>query len=336
MNGNDYAAPMTAERVLEHIDGVEVGSVYQRRRDVFDARLHGDMQRGISRLKDLDGAYVSDAIVLNGGYHDDDDAWYEIRYTGASPTADKDEKTKDLKASQSWDYRDNVALLRSYERGHRVRILRGSDGDKRYSPNKGYRYDGLYRITAVRTAVSVTSGPAGEPIEICQFILVRCPDAEQRPASSESVMEELPAFSDAEKFPDVRTVQVQRMDRDTAAARRIKNLYGGQCQTCGIRLVGANAKPYCQGAHLKPLAEPHKGPDVERNILCLCPNCHARLDIGAISIDTDWSVIERVPHGETRTTLPRLLLKPSHGLHQDYATYQREWWDTYLRAREGE
>ncbi|MFI6145872.1 YDG/SRA domain-containing protein [Streptomyces sp. NPDC051109] len=326
---------MTVERVVGHIDGIELGSVLPRRRDVFDARLHSDLQRGISKLKDDDGKLVSDAIVLNGGYLDDHDAWHEIRYTGASPDADKDPLTKRLKASQSWDYSDNAALKRSYDRGHPVRILRGFKGDGRYSPSEGYRYDGLYRITEARTAISGAPGLAGEPIEICQFTLERYPESDQELTTVELAAAELPGFTDEEKFPQTRTAKVQRMIRDTAAARRIKDLYGGQCQTCGIRLLGANARPYSQGAHLKPLAEPHRGPDVERNILCLCPNCHARLDIGAISIGEDWSVIERVPHGETRTTLSRLLMKKKHGLHPDYAAYQRDWWDSFERNRAG-
>lgn len=312
--------------------------MHLKRRNVFDARLHGDLQRGISTLKDSDGKLVSDAIVLNGGYHDDDDMWHEIRYTGASPDKEKDPITKHLLVSQSWDYPDNAALRRSFERGHPVRILRGFKGDARYSPREGYRYDGLYRITGVSTEISVTPGPVGEPIHICQFTLERHSEQEQGQGRTmvESAAAELAGIGDEEKFPQTSTTQVLRMMRDTAAARRIKDLYDGQCQTCGIRLVGANDEPYSQGAHLKPLAAPHKGPDVERNILCLCPNCHVRLDIGAISIDEDWSVIERVPHGTSRTTLPHLLLHKKHGLHQTYAAYQREWWDNFRRARGGE
>ncbi|WP_405492482.1 YDG/SRA domain-containing protein [Streptomyces sp. NBC_00096] len=324
---------MTVVRVVGHIDGIEPGSVLRRRRDVFDARLHGDLQRGISKLKDGDGALVSDAIVLNGGYLDDDDSWHEILYTGASPDADRDPQTKRLKVSQSWDYADNAALKLSYERGHPIRILRGHKGEDRYSPSEGYRYDGLYRITEARTGTSGMPGLAGEPISICQFVLERLPESDQELTTVERAIVELPGFSEVEKMPETRTIQVQRMVRDTAAARRIKDLYGGQCQTCGIQLVGANSRPYCEGAHLKPLAAPHKGPDVERNILCLCPNCHVRLDIGAISIGDDWSVIERVPPSGVRTTLPRLLMKKGHGLHQAYAAYQRDWWDSFERGR---
>ncbi|MFJ3924886.1 YDG/SRA domain-containing protein [Streptomyces sp. NPDC090022] len=328
---------MKAERVIGHIEGVVPGRVLERRTDVRDASLHSDTMRGISRLKDADGTYVSDAIVLSGGYLDDDDAWHQIRYTGASPDAEKHPETKQPMKNQSWDYRDNAALKLSWERKHPIRILRGHKGDARYSPRSGYRYDGLYVITAIRTATSQHAvGPAGEPIEICQFDLERLPEPAQELTQIEIAAAEVLGFGDGEKFPQTRTTQVQRMIRDTAAARRIKELYDGQCQTCGIRLVGAGAKPYSQGAHLKPLAAPHRGPDVERNILCLCPNCHVRLDLGAISFDDDWSVIDRAPEGEPRTTRPKLLMKKGHGLHPGYARYQREWWDKLWGETTGE
>ncbi|MER5931311.1 YDG/SRA domain-containing protein [Streptomyces sp. NPDC002054] len=327
---------MKAERVIGHIEGVVPGRRLRRRKDVFAASLHGDMQRGISQLKDADGAHVSDAIVLNGGYIDDDDEWHRIIYTGASPQVERDPTTKALTKSQRWDYRDNAALRRSYDRGHPIRILRGSEGDRRYSPSDGYRYDGLYAITAVRTALSKVPSLTGEPIQICQFELERLPTPAQELTPLEITAAEAFGFGDEEKFPATRTTQVQRMVRDAAAARRIKDLYGGQCQTCGIRLTGADAKPYSEGAHLKPLAAPHRGPDVERNILCLCPNCHVRLDLGVISFTDDWSVIERRPEGTAPTTLPKLLLKKGHGLHSSYARYQREWWDKLWSDSAGE
>ncbi|MFF3504936.1 YDG/SRA domain-containing protein [Streptomyces sp. NPDC003247] len=164
-----------SERVVGHIEGVVPGELFPGRVAVRDAKLHGDNMRGISRLKAEDGAYVADAIVLNGGYVDDEDGWVWVRYTGASPDKDKAQDGKSLLRSQSWDYRDNAALKLSYERGHHVRIIRGYKGDARYSPGKGYRYDGLYVITAIRTAISRMSAPDGSLIEICQFDLERLP-----------------------------------------------------------------------------------------------------------------------------------------------------------------
>ncbi|MFJ9377788.1 YDG/SRA domain-containing protein [Streptomyces sp. NPDC101455] len=167
---------MEIERVIGHVEGVDVGAVFHRRLDVMRAKLHRTNQKGISWLADEDGSEVGDAVVLNGGYEDDEDHWTWVRYTGASPDKDKDEKTKSLLRSQSWTYRDNAALKRSYERSHPVRVIRGYGGDSRYSLSDDYRYDGLYKITAVRTAVSKSTAPDGSKIEICQFDLARLPD----------------------------------------------------------------------------------------------------------------------------------------------------------------
>ncbi|MFI6035644.1 YDG/SRA domain-containing protein [Streptomyces sp. NPDC051315] len=338
------------ERVIGHIDGVVPGEVFPGRAEVRAANLHSANMRGISRLKDKDGTYVADAIVLNGGYVDDEDGWTWVQYTGASPDKDKAKDGKSLLRSQSWEYPDNAALKVSFERGYHVRIIRGYKGDERYSPGQGYRYDGLYEITAMRTAISKVPAPDGSPIEICQFDLERlsAPEQELTPAER-SVAEMLgrqevlldteaePADGDHdnagqsgepadwEKFPTTRATRVQRIVRDAATVRRIKALYDHECQMCGLRLVGPDDKPYSEGAHIKPLGAPHKGPDVERNILCLCPNCHVRLDIGAVVIDEDWSIIVRTGmFGDGLRA--KLKMHQKHKVHEEYVRYHRELW----------
>ncbi|NLU99268.1 hypothetical protein B6N13_14395 [Marinomonas sp. UCMA 3892] len=46
-----------------------------------------------------------------------------------------------------------------------------------------------------------------------------------------------------------------------------------------------------EAAHIKPLGQPHNGPDVESNILCLCPNHHVLFDNGGFTIADDLSLI---------------------------------------------
>lgn len=326
---------MGNERVVGHIVGVSPGETFPRRRQLFDEKMHGDLQRGISRMKDEDGSWVSDAIVLNGGYEDDEDEWYTVRYTGASPDEDKYEegRVKKLKRSQSWDYQDNDALKLSYERGYPIRVIRGHGGDKRYSPGNCYRYDGLYEITEIRTAVAKSAAPDGSQIEICQYDLARLPEDLQEVTSLESrTIAELRRKAaeeedrlQVEKFPERRLSQIQRIVRDNKLTRRIKKLYEDECQLCGLRLVGADGKSYSEGAHIKPLGNPHGGPDVEPNILCLCPNCHVRLDIGAIVIEDDWSIVARAGlfDPNLRTKLKR---HGSHKVHPEYVRHHREWW----------
>ncbi|MEN8650200.1 YDG/SRA domain-containing protein [Streptomyces sp. 21So2-11] len=321
---------MGSERKIGHIAGVVPGAVLHRRIDVQRAKLHGDMQRGISKLRDVDGKLVGDAIVLNGGYVDDEDEWTSIRYTGASPDKDRDPVTKALLRDQDWAYDDNAALKLSYERKHQVRIIRGYNGDRRFSLHDNYRYDGLYEISEIRTAVSKTPAPDGRGIKICQFDLKRLPDAKQELTALEQQVAEILSFDEPEKFPETSTTQVQRLVRDTAAARRIKDLYGGQCQVCETRVIGPDDVVHGEGAHVKPLGRPHGGPDVERNILCLCPNCHVRLDIGAISVADDQTIIDRVQDESLGAEPRKLMSRKGHEVHLDYIRYQREWWDAKL------
>ncbi|MCL3996579.1 YDG/SRA domain-containing protein [Streptomyces lavenduligriseus] len=343
------------ERKIGHIEGIAPGAEFHRRVQVKRNSLHSDTMRGISKLVDDDGSYIADAIVLHGGYQDDHDDWDTIRYTGASPDADKYEVkgVPRLRRSQSWDYADNAALKRSYERGHPVRVIRGWKGDSRYSPVDCYRYDGLYLVTDIRTAVAQSPAPDGTPIKICQFDLKRLPEDRQDPTALEGQITDLLERRDAaleegpehegiadepdeqvdreeepaqqEKFPETRLTRVQRLIRDNAVIRNVKRLHGGECQVCGLRLLGPNGKPYSEGAHIRPLGKPHRGPDVEPNVLCLCPNCHVGLDIGAFVIDDDWSIVVRAGAFGANVR-PKLKRRPQHKIHLDYVRYHREWW----------
>lgn len=322
------------ERRIGHIDGIAPGAEFPRRQQVHDNNLHGNTVRGISWLADEDGSDVADAIVLHGGYDDDEDGWTRVQYTGASPDREryKDKGVTKLRCSQSWAYQDNAALKRSYERGHHIRVIRGWKGDPRYSPINCYRYDGLYEITDIRTALSKWPAPDGSPVEICQFDLKRLPDGLQDPTSVEQQIadlldqqEESELPPQEETFPKTRSARIQRLVRDAAVPRNVKELYDGECQACGLRLVGPDEKPYSEGAHIRPLGSPHCGPDVEPNVLCLCPNCHVRLDIGAIVIADDWSIIVRAG-ALGGNVLPKLMVKKQHKVHLDYIRYHRKHW----------
>jgi hypothetical protein len=75
-----------------------------------------------------------------------------------------------------------------------------------------------------------------------------------------------------------------RILRDTAKSRRVKALHGFKCQVCGKTIELSDGSRYAEGHHIQPLGGEHKGPDVDGNILCLCPNHHAELDLGVSAI----------------------------------------------------
>ncbi|WP_075491929.1 HNH endonuclease [Enterococcus thailandicus] len=85
--------------------------------------------------------------------------------------------------------------------------------------------------------------------------------------------------------PERIKTMVNRIIRDTALIKRIKSKYNNQCQICGENIKLPNGKYYSEGHHLKKLGGIHQGPDVEENIIILCPNHHVEFDYGIIAID---------------------------------------------------
>ena len=84
--------------------------------------------------------------------------------------------------------------------------------------------------------------------------------------------------------PDRVAVNVYRILRDTALARRVKNMHDFECQICGHTITLQDGSSYAEAHHIKPLGSPHNGPDSIDNILCLCPNHHVELDYGIAAI----------------------------------------------------
>jgi len=79
--------------------------------------------------------------------------------------------------------------------------------------------------------------------------------------------------------------QVSRLIRNTKVTQLVKSNYDGMCQLCGYRLEIAPGKYYCEGHHLRPVGKPHSGDDCVENVICVCPNCHVRLDYSLVEID---------------------------------------------------
>ncbi|MEZ0385612.1 MAG: HNH endonuclease, partial [Verrucomicrobium sp.] len=59
--------------------------------------------------------------------------------------------------------------------------------------------------------------------------------------------------------------------------------------------------------HLRPLGREHRGSDTQNNLICVCPNCHTKLDYGCVRIE-----------------LSGMRVAPSHGLAQASVDYHNE------------
>lgn len=84
---------------------------------------------------------------------------------------------------------------------------------------------------------------------------------------------------------DRNRIEINRVIRDTYLVKKVKRLCQFQCQICGNRLQIGDEEFYSEVHHIRPLGDPHNGPDTLENMLCVCPNCHVQLDYGAIPIN---------------------------------------------------
>lgn len=110
-----------------------------------------------------------------------------------------------------------------------------------------------------------------------------------------------------------RLVNVKQLIRRADNRRFVQRLYSGTCQLSGVvlRLPGGNFTVDC--AHVRPLGDPHNGPDDVKNMLSLSPTMHRLLDRGCIRIDPgNFSV--NLLHGNDVPHLPKLFVKPEHHL----------------------
>jgi hypothetical protein len=109
--------------------------------------------------------------------------------------------------------------------------------------------------------------------------------------------------------PPIRVeVTISRIVRDSERAARVKYMHKYQCQFGCARLELKDGSYYAEAHHVKPLGK--GGPDEIANIMCVCPNCHALLDHGAIRIDP-----------------PALRKAGNHEIAQEYIDYHNEMYD---------
>ncbi|MCB5910964.1 HNH endonuclease [Streptomyces pinistramenti] len=100
-------------------------------------------------------------------------------------------------------------------------------------------------------------------------------------------------------------------------------MYQDTCQVCGVRLVvSPDGKAISEAAHIQALGKPHNGPDTIENVLCLCPNCHALLDRGALQLTDDCDVID----GLTQKFKYALTRVKEHHIQVRYLRQHRSRW----------
>ncbi|MET9704007.1 MULTISPECIES: HNH endonuclease [Streptomyces] len=121
-----------------------------------------------------------------------------------------------------------------------------------------------------------------------------------------------------QESPSRAEVTTQRVVRSTAVADYVKQIHDYICQICGTRLITPKGA-YAEAAHIRALGQPHFGPDVAANVLCLCPNHHVLFDFGALVISDILIVTDQ----RSGASLGRLREAPGHEMGRDFLTYHR-------------
>lgn len=286
---------MADKLIFGHIPGVLVGATFASYAAMNSAGVHRSTMGGISGQEKV-GA---DSIVISGGYEDDLDQGDVIVYTGQGGRDETGKHTKDQELR-----RGNLALAVSQKEGLPLRVIRGQDSRNDFAPAAGYRYDGLYRVDSHWHEV----GKSG--FKIWRYRLEKLDTVQPVPARPGTAT----ALVGGNPTPVRRSSTVQRVVRDTKQAKEVKKYYDHCCQVCATRITTASG-PYAEAAHIRPLGEPHNGPDTPDNLLCLCPNHHVMFDLGVFAIQDDLSLIG---------IDGKLHLKKGHLVSLAHLRYQRE------------
>lgn len=273
--------------------GIKENDHFNGRKEMMPTSFHRKWGSGIDGNRE-EG---TSAIVLSGGYEDDEDFGDEIIYTGAGG-----QKNNVQISDQTWQNIGNYGLLKSMNDGLPIRVIRGYNHISAFSPATGYQYAGLYSVIDAWEEI----GKSG--FKICRFRLIYSGVNEDRKSPEETELDY------GKKRKKRKEGTVLRIVRDTKISRDIKKLYKFECQVCNIALKTKNGL-YAEGAHIKPLGNPHDGDDCIDNLICLCPNHHVMFDKGVFSIADNFELI-----GEESG---KLILNPSHVINISNIQYHR-------------
>ena len=268
------------------IRGVDVGDIFADRRALHERGVHRDIRRGIC------GSGIpgqgAESIVLSRGYEDDVDFGEVIYYTGQGG--------RDPETGRNVEHQEftglNKSLSLNVESRQPVRVVE--------RVTEGFQYRGLFSVDDAR----LTEGRSG--VIICRYDLFSIAGSAPLPATSQ------------QRAAPRKRVTSNRVIRDTAAAGRVKLMHRFSCQFCGERIETPGG-PYAEEAHIVPVGGGFDGPDVEGNILCLCPNDHARFDRGAVYVSDRFELID---HERERLGILRLV--PEHTIDvRHFADHRR-------------
>ncbi len=108
-----------------------------------------------------------------------------------------------------------------------------------------------------------------------------------------------------------RKTVMQQIVRRGKNLRFLHEVYAGECQLSGVRLIMPDGSFSTDCSHIRPLGKPHSGKDDVANMLSLSPTMHRLFDRGCVRIDPDTLSISML-YGNDLPHRPRLLVRGNH------------------------
>jgi len=96
-----------------------------------------------------------------------------------------------------------------------------------------------------------------------------------------------PELDDDEFEKKMGRVTRTAVRRDSKKANTFGRAYNMECQICRMSIIQPDGRRFVEVHHIKPVGERHNGPDRMSNMICLCPNHHAEMALGAFYIDPE-------------------------------------------------
>ncbi|CAM6093487.1 unnamed protein product [Calypogeia fissa] len=193
----DHFGPISSEYDPTRGQGVLVGESWEDRMECRQWGAHFPHVAGIAGQSD----HGAQSVALSGGYEDDEDhgEWFLYTGSGGRDLSGNKRTNKEQSFDQKFD-KSNEALRVSCKRGYPVRVVR-SHKEKRssYAPEKGVRYDGVYRIEKCWRKKGIQGH------KVCRYLFVRC-DNEPAPWTTDEIGDRkraLPTIGELKEATDV-------------------------------------------------------------------------------------------------------------------------------------
>jgi len=121
--------------------------------------------------------------------------------------------------------------------------------------------------------------------------------------------------------PKFYETTINRVERDQHLVKCLKKIYNDTCQICGKKVELDIGQYYSEVHHIQPLSI-HRGPDIESNLIVLCPNHHTMFDYGAITIDL---TNKKVLHINKYNSINNKELIIRHSIDKKYVDYHNKY-----------